>query len=44
MDQERELLPLRDSQQAAAVGRCGRCGREIYARGGVCVYCERFGP
>lgn len=42
MDTPDNLLPFRDLQDAPVWGRCPRCGRELYAQGEACGYCQRF--
>lgn len=38
----KDLLPFEDEQARKPVAFCDRCGREIYAREGQCLYCRRY--
>lgn len=40
---QKDYVPFRDAQQAPAIGYCPVCGRERYARDGLCLYCQRYG-
>ncbi len=36
------LLPFEDEQAQKPHAFCSRCGRELYAREGQCLYCQRY--
>ncbi len=36
------LLPFEDEQAKKPAAFCSRCGREIYAHDGQCLYCLRY--